>query len=127
MSDSNIYKQAAATKLRFTTPVGTCSVEDLFDLSLEQLDKTGMALRDEIEKTKSGSLLAEKRVSPKTKLAYDLVVDVITTRQEEAAAAEERVLKAQKRARLQELIAKKKEAELEQKDVDELEEMLNEL
>ena len=80
-----MYKDANKQKLRFQTNKGVLSTEQLFDLTIEDLDTLAVSL--EIEHNQSGkkSFVITKSVKDKTaKLRFDISLDVLTTKMEEA-------------------------------------------
>lgn len=123
-----MYKKASKLKLRFSTGKGNLSVEDLWDLSLEQLDAIAVKLDEQIEKSPRKSFI--KTVSKGNEileLKFTIVKDIIETKMSEQAARENQQAKNAQRQKLLELIAKKEDSELEGKSADELRKMLNEL
>ena len=56
--DTDLFFQAATRKLRFDTPRGPLTAEDLLDLSLKELDIIGRSLRRKISPDGEESLLA---------------------------------------------------------------------
>lgn len=121
-----MYKEAIINKFRFETSVGMITTEDLFDLTLKQLDSIASKLRSEIEASEKSSLFETKSTNTIAKQKYEIVADVFRTKREIAAEAEEAARKKQKKARIRELIAKKQEAALENLEITELEKLLEE-
>src|SRR6185503_8944302 len=89
------YKQAAQQKLRFNFK-GSLSVEQLFDLSLADLDALAVALETEYNTSGKKSFLEKKSAKDKTaKLRFDIVLDVLNTKKEaEEEALEKLEIKA---------------------------------
>lgn len=83
-----MYKQASRLNLRFTTPKGSLSVEQLWSLSASELDELAVALEEKYKGSGKKSFITGK--SPKdneTKLSFDIVLDILNTKlaeQEEA-------------------------------------------
>lgn len=116
------YKEASRLGLRFTTSKGLLSVEQLWSLNLEDLDTVATSLDTSLEEAGKKSYL--KKVSKKNKslqLQRDIVVDIITTLVEEQEAAKAKAENDRHNEKIDLLIAKKKEAELENLSVEELE------
>ena len=116
-----MFKQAAKLKLRFQTHKGMLSVEDLYDLKLTDLDKIAVALDEELAKTPRKSFIAE--INPEdsiTTLKFNIVKDVIADKLKETAARQADKEKRAKKARLEELLAKKQEAKFEEMSEEEL-------
>ena len=131
----NLFTQASRQKLRFTTPAGNLSVEDLWDLPLASsrsnavtLDAIAMNLDKSIKDSGTTSFVKKAtRTNANLRLAFDIVLYVIGVRQEEEEAAENLALNAQKKQRILEIISQKEDAELAGKDVSELRELASSL
>lgn len=130
-----MFEKAARLKLRFESPVGQLSVEDLWDLPLTARN-SGRANLDDIaigldKELKGASVTSFVRKSTKSndvaKLKLDIVVRVIEVRQAEADAAELKRVNAEKKQRILELIAEKQDEALKGKSVDELQALVNAL
>lgn len=122
----NIFINALAQKLRFPFK-GSISTEDLFSLSLTDLDALYKNLKNESTKISGDGLI--KKVNPAAKtleLQIAVVMEVFNYRQNEIAAKKTATEARQKNARIRELIAKKKEAALENMDIADLEKLLTE-
>ena len=122
---SDMYKRALKRGLRIRTPVGNVAVEDLFNLSLKQLDQVAMGLRRQIKGSEEETLFDKKDSMTDEKLAYDIVVDVFKTKQADEDAATKRQATLQRNARIRELMARKQDEALAEKSVEELEALLN--
>lgn len=123
-----MYKKASKLKLRFSTSKGNLSTEDLWDLSLEQLDAIAVKLDEQIEKSPRKSFI--KTVSKGNEileLKFAIIKDVIDTKMSEQTARENQQAKSAQRQKLLELIAEKEDFELKGKSADELRKMLDEL
>lgn len=122
----NIFKRASKQKLRFNTNVGNLSVEQLWDLSLADLDSLAVALDEEYEKSGDKSFLEERKSKKDTdlKLRFDITLDILQTKkaeQEKASKAQETKLHNQK---ILALIERKKEGQMEEMEIEELEALL---
>ena len=83
-----MYKEASKQQLRFTTSKGSLSVEQLWQLSVEELDTLAVALEKEHNESGKKSFLIKKSVKDKTsKLRFDIVLDILGTKVEEQEAA----------------------------------------
>jgi hypothetical protein len=116
-------------KLRFDTTKGWVSTEDLWELSLTTLDKIGMNLRKLLRETSEEvSLITTKEKKDKElQLKFDVVkyiIDIKVKERVEAKAASERSAKKQQ---LLGILARKQDAELENKTPEELTAMINSL
>lgn len=127
-----MFEQATRLKMRFDSPQGRLSVEDLWDLPLTSA-RANQANLNNIAKGISRQLKDESEedfVNPKSKanetlqLALDLVKHVISTKQAEAEASRLLNERKDKKAKLLELIAKKQDQALEGKPLEELQAMV---
>ena len=123
----NLFEMATRKKFRFPFK-GMISVEDLWDLSVKNLDTVFKALNAEAKQANEESLLAVKSDEDTildAKIA--IIKHIVAVKQAEEA---EKVKAAANRAqarRIQELIANKKDAELQGKSIEELQAMLSAL
>ena len=84
----NIYKEATRQKLRFNTPIGVIGVEDLWNLSLEQLNDLAKRYRKESTAYQNDDFLnptPETRTSKTIKLRFNIVLNILKTKQKESA------------------------------------------
>lgn len=130
-----MFEKASRLKLRFNSPQGYISVEDLWDLPLTS-ERPNRANLNSIAKEVSRELKAsgeEDFVNPAStadetlQLRLDILKHVIHVIQTENAAARAAIDRREKKARLLELIAKKQDQELEGKSVEELNAMVEAL
>lgn len=130
-----MFEKANRLKLRFSSPQGSLSAEDLWDLPLTSTRANRGNLND-IAKEVSRELKAqgeEDFVNPRStvdeelQLKLDIVKHVIQVRQAENEEARELSERREKKGRLLELISKKKDQELEGKSVEELTAMVESL
>ena len=116
-----MFKQATKQKLRFATNKGYLSVEDLWDLSLPSLDKIAVALDEELAKSPRKSFITDN--TPKNdelELKFNIVKEIIATKMKEKSDKEIAKDKAAEKARLTELLAKKRSEKLESLSEEEL-------
>lgn len=130
-----MFEKASRLKLRFPTPQGGLSAEDLWELPLTS-NRVNQANLNNIAKEVSRELKAhgeEDFVNPRTavdetlQLRLDIVKHVIHVRQAENMAARELSERREKKERLLELIAKKQDQQLEGKSLEELTAMVEAL
>lgn len=121
----NIFKQASKLKLRFQTTKGILSTEQLWDLSLADLDTLAVSLEEAVTKSKSKSFLVKQTTENETvKLQFDVVLNVLKTKSEELEQIKSaREIKAHN-AKILSLIAEKQEEGLKSKSVEDLEKLL---
>lgn len=121
----DIFKQASKEQLRFPTTKGSLSVEQLWGLSVTDLDQLAVSLEAEHEQSGKKSFLTKRSVKDKTaKLRFDVVLDILGTKVAENEAAQEIKDTKAHNVKILELIAEKKDESLKNKSVKELEAML---
>jgi hypothetical protein len=125
----SIFEQASRAQVRFTTPKGSLTVEDLWDLPLTTT-RDGAASLDNIAKALSKQIReadTESFVTPATKadevlkLKLEIVKHVIAVRLEENAVELAKKTKAATKQKLLEVLDRKKNAQLENLSVEEIE------
>lgn len=132
----NIFEQAAIKQLRFETPKGTLSVEDLYSLPLTtsktNLNEIGNKLMDEVNNSRINndlvSQLSGKEVKNEevalNRLRLDIVVHIIKWRLDRDLERKNAEDNRRKKARIMEIINQKEDQVLLEKDINELKEML---
>lgn len=117
-----MYKKALRMKLRFATTKGKLATEDLFDLSLVDLNNLAIALDKKLSETPRKSFISD--IAPDTQedeLRFNIVKDVITIKLAERNAAQNAKAKAAEKAQLMEILHRKKNEALENLSVAEIE------
>lgn len=117
-----MYKKALRMKLRFATNKGKLTTEDLFDLSLTDLNSLAIALDKKLSETPRKSFISD--IAPDTQedeLRFNIVKDVITLKLAERNAAQNAKAKAAEKAQLMEILHRKKNEALENLSVAEIE------
>ena len=123
----NLFEMATRKKFRFPFK-GMISVEDLWDLSVQNLDTVFKALNAESKQAKEESLLAVKSDEDTILDAkIEIVKHVVSVKQAEAAQRQQVAAMREQKRRLQELIANKQDEELQGKSIEELQAMLSAL
>lgn len=124
MAEVNIFEVAAKKKIRFPYK-GSISVEDLYDLSLTELDKIYKTLKRAEKDSQEESLLqikSDKDILLETQIA--LVRHVVADKQAAANAAKQAAETKARNDRIKEIIASKKDQALQSLSVEELEKMI---
>ena len=122
-----MFEKALRMKLRFNFK-GTISTEDLFDLSIEDLDTIFKELKKKQKTTVEESLLQTKsKEDDVLALQIAIVTHVFLEKVKEAEARETAVARKEKRQKLLNLLERKRDAELEGKTAEELEAMIDDL
>lgn len=121
----DIYKEAAKAQLRVSTTKGALSTEQLFGLSIEELDTLAVQLDEAYASSGKKSFVNKKSVKDKgTKLAFDIVFDVLQTKIAEKDAADAEKEKKAHNERILEIIADKEDQSLQGKSIKQLKDML---
>ena len=129
-----MFEKATRLKLRFSTTKGLLLVEDLWDLPLTST--SGRVNLDEIARDihrqlKSGDdvsfVLAEKKSDPVIQLRFDIVKRIIDTKLAENEVRNTQRVNAEKKQKLLEILADRKDAELKNLDTSALEKAIAEL
>lgn len=124
----NNFEKATRLRLRFETSRGNLNVEDLWRLPLAELDKLAIALNKQLKESSEESFIKAKSKDNKLlELRFDIVKHIIETLLSEDKEKKKAADKRAKREQLLELIAKKKNQELEGKSLEELEAELTKL
>lgn len=127
MEMTNLFEMATRKKFRFPFK-GMISVEDLWDLSVQNLDTVFKALNAEVKQAKEESLLATKSTEETILDAkIEIVKHIVKVKLEEAEQRTKAAANREQARRLQELIATKQDAELQGKSIEELQAMLSAL
>lgn len=121
-----MFETATRTKLRFNTPKGNLSAEQVWDLPLVSpvgvsLDDLAKDLNKQLKDSGEESFVVKKsKADSVLQLRFDIVKYIIKVRLEEKEAKENAVVSKQKRAKIDEIIADKEDDELKGKSVSEL-------
>lgn len=121
---SDLFKVATKKKYRFSYK-GQATVEDLWDLSVEELDKIYKNLKSLQKNASEESLLQtvtkeDKELNNKIEIIKTIVTDKLAAKDRAIKAASQR---AQNR-RILEIMADKQDAALKEKSIEELQNML---
>jgi len=120
-----MYKEANKQKLRFQTNKGLLSTEQLWDLSLTDLDTLAVSLESAHKNSKGKSFLEKRTTTDKgLKLKFDIVLDVLQSKVEDAEIATLERENKEHNQKILALIAEKKDGQLAGKSIKELEKML---
>jgi hypothetical protein len=127
MSNVNLFEVAAKNKFRFQFK-GQLHVEDLFDLTVEELDSVYKVLNSQLKVVQEESLLNTKTPQDKELDAkIEIVKYIFNLKLEERNAKQKAKEKAEKKQKLMALIAQKEAQELEGKSKEDLLKELAEL
>lgn len=132
----NIYKEATKKHIRFNVGrLTNLTVEDVWNLPLTgnggtNLDALAIALNDQLKDDAPKSFVGDTRVSATAKdaqLKFDIILDIIKTKQDEIKQATEAAVKSATIQQLRELKAKKNLEKFNDMSIEEIDEQLAEL
>jgi hypothetical protein len=134
----DLFLAASRAKLRFDTPKGALSVEDLWDLPLDgsrgtTLDSLAVALYKDVKQAGEApvSFVSKAPVATaktvEAKMKFDLVKFIIDLRVAERDAKAEADTRRETKRKLQEVLARRQDAALESKSPEEIQAMIDAL
>ena len=127
--EKNLFETASKTKLRFSSNKGMITSEDLWDLSLADLDEmareTYKRVRDDMDHV--SFVRPVSKVDSTDLLRLDILKRVIEVKMEERDAAEKTVLQNAKKQRILNIMAEKEDENLKGASLEDLRQMLAEL
>ena len=133
MSENNIFEVAVRNKFRFAFK-GLLSVEDLFDLSLNELDSIFKKLNSQLKQVNEESLLDNlyylediSKADKELEIKIEIIKYIASIKKEEINAKLKAKEKSKKKQELLEIYHEKKNADLHSKSIEDIEKMLNEL
>ena len=121
-----LFESTTRNKIRFCYR-GIISTEDLWDLDAEELDSIYKDLMAEKKGSETEGLLSEKRSNPILETKIEIVKYIFGIKIEEAKAAEQQAENAAKKQKILAILARKQDAELENKSAEELEALIADL
>ena len=127
MNEINIFEKAVIGKYRFPYK-GLITVEDLFDLSVEDLDSVFKTLNSQKKKDEEESLLSRKSknddiLETKIKIVKNIVIRKLAEKTNKALEIERK----QQKQKIEQILAIKQEQDLMNKSPEELIAMMNQL
>ena len=127
MNIERIFENATRTKLRFAFK-GNATVEDLWDLSVEELDSIFKQLNTQVKQSAEESLLDKKTSADEIlDVKIGIIKHIVTVKQNEEKARVDAKVKKDKREKILALIAQKDEDELHGKSKEQLLKELEEI
>jgi hypothetical protein len=79
--EQNIFEQATRSKIRFISPKGIITTEDLWDLSLLSLNSLAKALYRTVKESEEISFIdAKSKADTETELRFSIVKSIIDTK-----------------------------------------------
>ncbi len=129
MAVENIFEYATRKKVRFPYK-GSISTEDLWDLSLTELDKIFKGLNERVKQNQEESLLERKEKSQEEELLdvqVALVRHIVSVKLEEAEERKRQAERKEQKQRILAVIAEKQDEALKGSSIAELQKMLEDL
>ena len=127
MSVETMFETASRHKYRFPFH-GSINTEDLWDLSVQNLDLVFKALNAQVKQSSEESLLQTKNpASQQLETQIAIVKHIVSVKLAEAETRRLASENAQKRQRIMEIISSKQDEELHSKSIEELSKMLDAL
>lgn len=126
MEENKMFEYAARYKLRFPYK-GLISVEDLWDLNVEELDKIYKTLNRQKKSSEEDSLLVHSQEDESFKITIDIIKYIVGVKEKEK---EEKIMKLEnnrKKKIILDILEKKQNDDLANKSIDELKSMLENL
>ena len=118
-----LFETASKMKVRFNYR-GVITTEDLWDLDVKALDYIYKQLMVAKKESETESLLEEKKTNPILEVQIEIVKHIFNVKVEERKAAELKAENDAKKQKILAILARKQDAELENKSVEELEELI---
>ena len=127
MQNVNIFEVANSKKFRFNFK-GLISTEDLFDLSVKDLDSIFKTLNSQLKQTREESLLEVKSTEDQIlDIKIEIVKHIFNLKQEEEAKRIKAKENKEKKQKLMEILANKEDQDLLNKSKEDIQKMLDEL
>lgn len=127
MEANKMFEVAVRNKFRFPFK-GVISVEDLWDLSVQQLDGIFKTLKSQEKKAQEEGLLDTRTPEDEAlKTKIDIIRYIVTVKLDEAKQAEHAKENRDQKQKILGILAEKQDADLRSKTPEELQAMLNQL
>lgn len=127
MKEMNIFEYATREALRFPYK-GSQSVEDLWQLSVRELDSIYKTLNKQVKQSEEESLLSTKTsVDTELEVQIAIVKHIVSVKLAEKEAAEKASAKKVQKQKIMSIIATKENEALQNSSIDDLKKMLDEL
>ena len=127
MTVENIFEYASRNKVRFPFK-GMISVEDLWDLSLTNLDSIYKTLNKQVKQSEEESLLSTKaNIDTELEVQIAIVKHIVSVKLAEKEDAEKASAKKAQKQKIMSIIATKQDEALQNSSIDDLKKMLDEL
>jgi len=126
-TEKNMFEVAVRSKFRFPFK-GLISIEDLYDLNVKSLDSVFKTLNSELKQVKEESLLEVKtKQDQELDTKIEIVKYIVQTKLEEEQLRLKVRDQKEKKQKIMEILSAKQDESLQNKSIDELRSMLDEL
>ena len=128
-----MFEKASRLGLRFETPVGNLTVEDLWDIPLTtptrsyDLNRLAISLHNQLKNDVVSFVDEAVQPDEKIQLRFDIVKHIIEVKKAERKAALDAKVRADQKQKIRAILAKKRDAKLEDASEEELEKLLADL
>lgn len=127
MSREEMFIKASREKMRFPYK-GLATVEDLWDLPVTELDKIYKSLNAKAKQAQEESLLEVKTGEGEDlTVQIEIIKYIVSVKLEEKKAAEMAKKRKEQKQKIMSILASKQDEALQDKSIEELEKMLDEL
>lgn len=127
MKNEKMFEVAVRNKLRFPFR-GLISTEDLWDLNVENLDVVFKELNSQIKRVQEESLLKTKsKQDEELELKINIVKYIVSVKLEETDLRVKAMEKREQKQKILKILSDKQDESLQNKSIEELEKMLEEL
>lgn len=127
MNNNELFIFATRNKVRFPFK-GMISVEDLWDLSLTNLDSIYKTLNKQVKQSEEESLLTTKAdVDTELEVQIAIVKHIVSVKLAEQEARDKARTKREQKQKIMSIIATKQDEALQNSSIDDLQKMLDEL
>jgi hypothetical protein len=121
-----MFEKASRGKFKYPHK-GQIATEDLWDLTVENLDTIYKDLKSEQNKQKQESLLTVNKENDILNLKIEIIKHIVEIKQLEKIARNNALAKKQQISKIKEIIAQKQDKNLADKPIDELEALVKTL
>lgn len=126
MSNEKMFIKASREKMRFSYK-GVLTVEDLWDLSVTELDKIYKSLNAKAKKTAEESLLSENTEDETLNTQIEIIRYIVSVKLDERDKAKKAKERKEQKEKIMSIIASKQDEDLHGKSIEELTKLLDEL
>jgi hypothetical protein len=125
---NNLFEQASRRKLRFDSSIGQLSTEQLWELSLPQLNELAISLSRKVKDVSTESFIqTETKVPKELLLRFEIVKTIIAVKLEEAEKAKKAAERKIQRDKLLNALANKQDEKINGMSIKALEKELDAL